>query len=194
MTCKQTRRRYLLAVGAVGTAALAGCSESDSASDETATDGTATDGTATETTGADSDVTNRLAVINTVGSVDGDSISSVEVTVGRGPESGETDLSQTTISWVGSSGSYTLTSESSGTGDANFSVAAVQDEDGSIEDDGVLNDDADRAMVTIDLDAFGATLEEGSTATAQLTTPSGGSTELRIVVPETLSGQDAVSL
>lgn len=138
--------------------------------------------------------TNQLNVVGTVGTVDGDTISSVEMTVGRAPGAGDIDLSQTTIAWVATSGSYDLTIESSTSDEESFSVTTVLDEDGSIEDDTTLNDDSDRANIVIDLAAFGASLEEGSTATAQLTTASGGTTEVRLVVPETLSGSEAVSL
>lgn len=185
----QTRRTFLLAAGTV---AVAGCSGTDSTTDETETEAATTEtGTPTPT---ESEAAGRLQVVNAVGLVDGDGIGSVEITVQRASGTGDVDLSRTTISWVGDSGTYDLTSEASGGGDAGFSVTAIQDGDGSIADEGVLNDTADRATVTIDIDAFGATLGEGATATAQLTTPSGGTTELTLVVPQTLSGSDAVAL
>lgn len=185
MAKKQTRRQYVLALGAVGVAGLAGCSESDSA------DGTPT--MATEPDPTDT-VTNILQPTDTVGIVDGESVSTVEITVQRAPDNEDIDLSQTTVVWDDSTGSYNLTSESSSSGDGSFTVTSVEDDDESIAGDSTLNADGDRAMLTIDLTALGGALDAGASATVSLTTPSGGSTEIRLVVPENLSGQDTVGL
>jgi flagellin FlaB len=166
-------------------------------------------------------VTNRLEVVNTVGiQIDdtSDTVGLVEVTVRKAPGAGNIDLGATTVQLVHSSGSYDLTHGALGgdgsqdAGDApnvtNFNTSSVQDDDDSISNSFVLNDPADRATIFIDVeDVFDGTadgsfpgsndgngLAEGETATVRLNTQSGGTTELRLVVPETLSANSAVSL
>jgi flagellin FlaB len=139
----------------------------------------------------------------------------IELTVRKAPGAGNIDIGTTTLQMVHSSGSYDLvydgnTDDTDGAdedGDADrddFNVSTVQDDDSSITDSQVLNDPSDRAVIYINADAVisdnnpttssGNGLSEGSTATVRINTQSGGTTELRIVVPETLSGDSAVSL
>jgi len=151
-------------------------------------------------------VTNRLQVVSAVGEdINSGSVQTVRITVKKAPGAGNIDLGTTTLQFVHSSGSSDLTFgsyNSDGTalspGDSNFGVTEVQDEDGSISSSGVvLNDPADRAQVILDTSSIVSTtsgLEEGDTATIQINTQSGGTTELRLVVPETLSGASAVNL
>ena len=157
-------------------------------------------------------VTNRLEVVNAVGTEIDSSASTVdliELTVRRAPGAGNIDMGATTLQMVHSSGSYDLTHASyTGTaGDApnatRFNLSTVQDDDTSITDSQVLNDPADRATIYVDADDViadtdnnggGSGLEEGDTATIRINTQSGGTTELRIVVPETLSADSAVGL
>jgi len=186
MEKNQTRRQYVLALGAVSAMGLAGCSERDPTSDGTRT--IATESGPTDT------VTNILQPASTVGIVDGERINTVEVTVQRAPDNGDIDLSQTSVEWNGPSGSYDLTSESVTGGDGSFAVTSVEDDDESIAERSTLNADGDQAMLTIDLTALGRALDAGVSATVGLTTPSGGSTEIRLVVPKKLSGQDTVGL
>jgi flagellin FlaB len=139
-------------------------------------------------------VTNRLNIVNTVGTdISGNEIGTVEMTVRKAPGAGNIDLGQVIAQWVDSSGSYDLAADGSNA-DATFSITTVQDDDGSITDSDVLNDPADRATISITLSDFGTTLGEGDTATVRLNTQSGGTTEVRLVVPETLSSDSAVSL
>jgi len=152
-------------------------------------------------------VTNRLDAVNTVGTnIDGDAntVDQVEVTVKKAPGAGNIDLGQVIMQVVHSSGSYDLTK--GGTANASyFSISTVQEDgsDSSISDSSVLNDPADRATITINVDNVfeesdtstgGNGLSEGDTATIRLNTQSGGTTELRLVVPETLSSDSAVQL
>jgi len=119
---------------------------------------------------------------------------------------------------VHSSGSYDLIydgTDDEGAGEAgsgessnadadDFNVSTVQDDDTSIQDSQVLNDPADRATIYVNADAViqnrdptgagGGGLGEGATATLRINTQSGGTTELRLVVPETLSADSAVTL
>jgi len=167
-------------------------------------------------------VTNRLEVVNTVGiqiDTDSSTIGMVEMTVRKAPGAGNIDLGSTTLQLVHSSGSYDLTEGArSGTdtrapNTTHFNVTDVQDDDTSSSDSQVLNDPSDRATIYVDVeDIFsgfadtndgtanpnvgndGTGLGEGDTATVRINTQSGGTTELRLVVPETLSSDSAVSL
>ncbi|WP_324665518.1 archaellin/type IV pilin N-terminal domain-containing protein [Haloarcula sediminis] len=149
-------------------------------------------------------VTNRLQVVSAVGQdINGDTVDTVRITVKQAPGANNIDLSTTTLQFVHSSGSTDLTfgsydaSDSPSPGnDADFNVVDVQDEDGSIDADGVvLNDPADRAQIILDASSITSSgFTEGDTATIQINTQSGGNTELRLVVPETLSGASAVNL
>jgi flagellin FlaB len=147
-------------------------------------------------------VTNRLQVVSAVGeSIDDDSVGEVRITVKQAPGANNIDLSTTTLQFVHSSGSSDLTfgSYADLSGNATqYNVTDVQDEDGSISSGGVvLNDPADRAQLLLNTSAIvpgSDGLEEGDTATIQINTQSGGTTELRLVVPETLSGSSAVNL
>ncbi|MBX0322826.1 flagellin [Halomicroarcula sp. F13] len=152
-------------------------------------------------------VTNRLQVVSAVGvGISGNTVDEVEVTVKKAPGADNIDLGSTIAQWVDSSGSEDLTYDNTGPGQATYSVTSVQDDDGSIVTDGssspVLNDPSDRA--TLEFNAHyiqentdsgsGSGLSEGETATIRLNTQSGGTTTVRLVVPETLSGSSAVTL
>ncbi|MFC7075287.1 archaellin/type IV pilin N-terminal domain-containing protein [Haloarcula halophila] len=157
-------------------------------------------------------VTNRLEVVNTVGTeINGDAktVDLVEVTVKKAPGAANIDLGSTIAQWVDTTGSYDLTyGDNTGNTDAPnstaFSVDGVQDDDSSISDSQVLNDPADRATITFDVDDIrtdsndasydGDGLGEGETATIQMNTQSGGTSTVRLVAPETLSGNSAVTL
>jgi len=148
-------------------------------------------------------VTNRLEVVNAVG-IDINSgaseVNTVEVTVKKAPGAANIDIGSTISQWVDSSGSYDLTVDDSNPSTAtgeSFGVSTVQDDDSSITNSQVLNDPSDRATLDYDVtqihdDSSG--LGEGETATIRLNTQSGGTTTVRLVVPETLSGNSAVTL
>ncbi|MDS0281984.1 archaellin/type IV pilin N-terminal domain-containing protein [Haloarcula onubensis] len=156
-------------------------------------------------------VTNRLQVVSAVGEdIGSNGVDTVRITVKKAPGANNIDLSTTTLQFVHTSGSYDLVfgdyntdagSIAYGTvggsdGSDSFGVVDVQDEDDSIDADTnvVLNDPADRAQIILDTSSITGGLEEGDTATIQINTQSGGNTELRLVVPETLSGTSAVNL
>jgi len=157
-------------------------------------------------------VTNRLDVVSVVGeNIDQstDEIQRVVISVKKAPGANNIDLSATTLQFVHSSGSNDLTydgtavTESDGTSDADpasatqFGVAIIQDQGGGgslASDAPVLDDPADRAQIVIDASSVTDGLGEGDTATIRMNTQSGGTTELRIVVPQTLSGSSAVTL
>ncbi|AEM58259.1 flagellin [Haloarcula hispanica N601] len=151
-------------------------------------------------------VTNRLQLVNAVGEdIDSSSstIDTVKLTVKKAPGAGNIDIGSTIAQWVDSTGSYDLTSSGySDTPDpdgSSFAVTDVQDDDDSISGSQVLNDPSDRATIVFSAELIrgsgtGDGLGEGETATVRLNTQSGGTTTARLVVPETLSGNSAVSL
>ena len=142
-------------------------------------------------------VTNRLQEVSAVGEVTGDSITRVEITVKKAPGANNIDLSTTTLQFVHSSGSTDMTFVDGSPTATEFSVESIQDEGGqSITGSSpVLNDPADRARIVLDTSLIvSGGLGEGDTATIQINTQSGGTTEVRLVVPETLSGTSAVTL
>jgi len=150
-------------------------------------------------------VTNRLEVVNSVGTnIDSSNseVDTVEVTVKKAPGAANIDIGSTISQWVDSTGSYDLTvneNDASTVDQDNFAVSTVQDDDSSITTSQVLNDPSDRATLEYDVTAIhnsanGNGLGEGETATIRLNTQSGGTTTVRLVVPETLSGNSAVTL
>jgi flagellin FlaB len=196
------RRRTLLRHGTAGLAAAAAFGLSGCAGD-TADDNDEEDGD-DEPTGTESRGTNVLDVVTGTGTVQDDRVVQVALTVKRAPDAGTIDLRETTVSWDG----YTLAHdgvEADDDPDGRFRVDPVADSDGSAP---VLNDDADRFTLVFDLgDAtteasewessaypFGSPLEEGEVAEPDLTTGSGGTTTVRLVVPETLAGAESVNL
>jgi flagellin FlaB len=155
---------------------------------------------------ASEQVTNRLQVTSAVGTdIANGRIGTVEIVVMKAPGSADISLHDAVVQWVDSEGAATLVSaDATGGGQGTFAVSAVQDVDRSIADQGVLNDPDDRAQLRIDIgerntvpesetDSIGA-LAEGESAAVVLTTGSGGETQLRLTVPESLSGANAVEL
>jgi len=148
-------------------------------------------------------VTNRVDVVSAVGEdVNGGSVGTVRVTVKQAPGAGNIDLSQTIVQWTDDSGAYDLTFldgpvnvDSTGEG-SSFNVTSVQDGDGSLgTSNPVLNDPSDRAQLVFDLaDYRNGGLPEGSSAELQINTQSGGTSNLILNVPQTLSGTSAVNL
>ena len=140
-------------------------------------------------------VTNRLQTVSTVGTdINNNAVQTVNVTVKKAPGAGNIDIGQTLAQWVDDSGSYDLTNGTTANADT-FTVTSVQDDDSSIADSQVLNDPADRARISFDANAISSPgLQEGATVTIRLNTQSGGTTTVRLVVPETLSGSSAVTL
>lgn len=152
-------------------------------------------------------VSDRLQVVSAAGFVtDDDRIGRVELVVKQAPGSGDVDLSTATLSWIDSGGSYLLSSAAGdgGGGDAEFGLLAVKDPTDSFP---TIDSPEDRFLVVCDLGeptdeyegpapptTFGEPLEEGGTASVKLTLSSGAVTTDRLVVPETLSGSQAVEL
>ncbi|WP_420834402.1 hypothetical protein [Haloarcula marismortui] len=117
----------------------------------------------------------------------GSSVSEVNIIAIKGSGADQINLEASTITTIGPSGTNTLTyGGSSATEGDTFGVQAVQDEDDSLP----VMTDADRFRIIVDP----GTLETGETMTLELTTESGATTEIRVSVPNTLSGETAVQV
>ena len=139
-------------------------------------------------------VSDRLQEVTTTGTVDDttDTIEGVNMTVKTAPGADEVDLTNTTVTWIGPSGTYRLTHIDVNAGDGVFNVSTFKDADGSIP---VLNDPDDRATINFNVDSFAnSNLSEGTEVTIEITTMAGGSTSVRLTVPESLGGKSSVSL
>ncbi|QGN06655.1 hypothetical protein Hrd1104_04670 [Halorhabdus sp. CBA1104] len=138
----------------------------------------------------------RIAVVNTVGSnIENESVGTVSMTVKLAPGSGPIDVTETTVQWVGSSGTYVLVADGVGGGDGQFTIEAIRDDDNSIQSSGTLNSPEDRAQLVFSPgDGFGARLDAGTQGQLTFTTESGTTTTATIVVPDSLAGKDAVAL
>ncbi|MFB6083148.1 MAG: hypothetical protein ABEJ94_02760 [Halorientalis sp.] len=181
--------------------------ESDDAGTETPDESTATDTETDDPTGTATDdggqTTQRVQVVSRVGNVSDGAISAVELIVAPAPGSGRIDLAEATIQWIDANGVYTLlasSADATAAADGTFRITPIKDGDGSAP---VLNDAADRLRLSMDLGAtdevsgvegFGAPLEPGESATLQFTTQSGATTTIRLTVPDTLAGREAVVL
>jgi flagellin FlaB len=153
-------------------------------------------------------VTNRLQVFAATGSnIENGTVGTVNLTVGKAPGADDIDLQDVTVQWVDDSGTYDVVAPSveADAVDGHFGVAAVKDDDGSAP---LVNGPDDRMVLTMDIGsndlavddsgrgagAFGERLEAGESATLRLTTETGASTTVRLVVPESLAGREAVTL
>ncbi|SHG72697.1 archaellin/type IV pilin N-terminal domain-containing protein [Halobaculum gomorrense] len=142
-------------------------------------------------------VSDRVQEVATVGNVSGDTVDFVNVTVTPGAGAGEIDLQNTTVTWIGPSGTYQLIAASdfdntsAASGDV-FTYDVVKDSDASAP---VLNDNDDRLQYIFDVNDFAAgNLEEGSEVTIKINTMAGATTSIRFTVPESLGNKEAVEL
>jgi archaellin len=157
-------------------------------------------------------VTNRVVVVNSVGSViesggsttSGDSeVTEIRITVKRAAASEDVKLDGISAQWIDDSGGYRLLPNGR-TADANFAIESVRDDDGSITDADVLNNQKDRAVLvfeTTEDDANDDTdtpietnLPAGASSTVTLRTETGGTTTITLTVPRSLAGKSTVSL
>ncbi|WP_348609381.1 archaellin/type IV pilin N-terminal domain-containing protein [Halobaculum rarum] len=142
-------------------------------------------------------VSDRVQEVATVGNVNGDVIDIVNVTVTQAPGAGEIDIQNATVTWIGPSGTYQLTSTTqnysqSPTMTDRFSYVAVKDADGS---DNVLNDADDRLNLVFEVNQFATeNLAEGDEVTIKINTMAGATTSIRFSVPESLGNKQAVEL
>ena len=150
-----------------------------------------------EDTGQESvdQVTERLDVINEHATVNssGDGIAYLNLTVGLASGAGAVDMDDTTIKYVSDSNVATLTNSSTtSAGESNFKVTPVK---GTDADDsyGVLNSNEDRYEVVIsatDIESSSGGLAASETVQLEITTQSGGTTEVVLTMPDQLAGSD----
>lgn len=148
-------------------------------------------------------VSDRLAVVGQTGSgVRDGAVGLVNLTITTGAGTDAVDLRSVTVTWVDPHGSYNVVSDAATgtTSDATFHVTALSDPSDSLP---VLDDSDDRMVLTFDLgstddspgvEEFGHRLAAGEQANVLLTTESGSTTRVRLAVPRSLSGQQAVVL
>ncbi len=143
-------------------------------------------------------VTNRVEVLNTHGTVgSSDDIANITMTVRLAAGSSAVDMNSTSIKYLSDDEVVTLTNSSSDTalpaGNSNeFNLTAVEgtDEDSSF---GVLNSGADRYEVTINASAIedgSAGLDTGDQVRLDITSQTGGTTQVIITMPQQLAGKD----
>jgi len=143
-------------------------------------------------------VTNRVEVLNTHGTVgSSDDIANITMTIRLAAGSSAVDMNSTSIKYLSDDEVKTLTNSSSDTtlsaGNADkFNLTAVEgtDEDNSF---GVLNSGADRYEVTINASAIedgSAGLDTGDQVQLDITSQTGGTTQVIITMPQQLAGKD----
>jgi archaeal flagellin FlaB len=135
-----------------------------------------------------SQVTNRLEVVNTHGTVggSGDIVSNVSLTVSTAAGAGDVNLNTTSIKYLGESTATTLNAGDAPS-DTTFGMSALKDADDSFE---VLNSKDDRFQINLDTSAIEGGLAPGAEVELQLTTAEGAQTSFTIVVPQSLAGYD----
>jgi len=138
---------------------------------------------ATETSfEAQGEVSDRVTVLSATGTVNGsaETIDSISLYLMQAPGSGDVDLNESTIQWIGPDGATTLT-------DGEFSVSGVKDDDNSVP---VLNARDDRFAVSISLDESNEVrrpLAAGESVTLRVVGSAGTRTTVVLTVPASLS-------
>ena len=145
-------------------------------------------------------VTNRVEVLNTHGTVgSNDDIANVTMTIRLAAGSSAVDMNSTSIKYLSDDHVVTLTNSSDSLTDPagdddEFNLTAVEgtDEDGSF---GVLNSGADRYEVTINASAIESPtnttgLDTGDQLQLDITSQTGGTTQVIITMPQQLAGQE----
>ncbi|MFB6311114.1 MAG: archaellin/type IV pilin N-terminal domain-containing protein [Salinirussus sp.] len=122
----------------------------------------------------------------------GNEVEYIEIDVKRSPGAGNINLSRATIHFIGPKGSADLTeTDRMVTGAENFETSGVK---GSAP---TLANDSDVITIRIQLDYDGDAvdvLQPGDTAILKIALETGGITTVKLAVPDTLSGENAVGL
>ena len=153
-------------------------------------------------------VTNRLDVVNQHGNVstNGDKVNRISLTVRLAAGSGAVSLNDTTIKYVSDENARNLvfnntSSDATGTDAApenltndEYTAKTLEDSDESFE---VLNEQSDRFEIIINTariegnSDFSNGLGTGDTVDLEITSRSGGSTQVILTMPQQLAGKDA---
>ncbi|AFK18933.1 flagellin [Haloferax mediterranei ATCC 33500] len=143
-------------------------------------------------------VTNRVEVLNTHGTVGAESdIDNITMTVRLAAGSSSVDLNETSIKYLSDTKVATLTNSSKSLKWANeskFNLTTVTDDDGSF---GVLNSMNDRYEVRINTSdiedpantPLGGGLSTGEKVTLEITSRTGGTTQVILTMPQQLAGK-----
>jgi archaellin len=164
--------------------------------------------TQSEQTGEQStqQVTDRLEPVSKTGIVSGDDkIETIELTVQKAPGASDINVSSATLEFVGPDGTSRIAMNTEGSGPLDGSSSKtggfekVADEQESINNEPyILNNEADRLVIKLDVDEFSnpaqTNLEPGEEATIRINSQSGSTSVIRIQVPQSLSGENAVAL
>jgi flagellin FlaA/flagellin FlaB len=112
-------------------------------------------------------------------------VGEIQLVAIKGSGADQINFEETTITTIGPSGTNTLVydSDEAVQGDS-FTLEAIQDNDGSLP----VMTGSDRFRIVIDP----GTLETGATMILEMTTEAGATTEVRVAIPNTLSGETAV--
>jgi flagellin-like protein len=151
--------------------------------------------TQSEQTGEQSSqqVTDRLEPVTKTGTVNSETVDEVTLVIQKSPGAGDIDTDNVTVEFIGPSGVTRLVSPNASNpgGKSTFTVNSLKDADGSLP---VLNDPDDRFELVLALGGTPPALNPGEEATVRITTESGATTIVRLQVPESLSGENAVTL
>ncbi|MUV58435.1 flagellin, partial [Halogeometricum sp. CBA1124] len=148
-------------------------------------------------------VTNRVEVLNTHGVVGAEQdIDNITMTIRLAAGSSSVDMNETSIKYLSGGNVTTLTNSTNldGNGDAisserTFALYKVTDDDGSF---GVLNSMNDRYEVEINTSAIegsndanlGGGLTTGEQVTLEMTSRTGGTTQVILTMPQQLAGRN----
>ncbi|MFC7203967.1 archaellin/type IV pilin N-terminal domain-containing protein [Haloferax namakaokahaiae] len=137
-------------------------------------------------------VTNRVEVLNSHGNVgNSEDIANMTLTVRLAAGSDAVDMNETSIKYLSETEVTTLTNSSSQTANATeFALTQVTDDDGSF---GVLNSMNDRYEVVINSSAIESGtggLSTGETVNLEITSRTGGTTQVILTMPQQLAGKD----
>jgi flagellin-like protein len=144
-------------------------------------------------------VTDRLEPVSKTGNVDSSSgnITEVDMVFQKAAGANNINVSAATVEYLGPNGEVRLALDQS-VSDVSFSV--LQDNDDSLSSGSyILNDRSDRLTVTFKLNGgneFSTSdeLQEGDSATFRINTESGSTSIVRVQVPQSTSGENAVAL
>jgi flagellin FlaB len=148
-------------------------------------------------------VTNRVEVLSTHGVVGTEQdIDNITMTVRLAAGSSSVDMNETSIKYLSAGNVTTLTNTTNldGSGDPissenAFALSKVTDDDGSF---GVLNSMNDRYEVEVNTSAiegsndanFGGGLTTGEKVTLEITSRTGGTTQVILTMPQQLAGKE----
>lgn len=167
--------------------------------------------TKSEQTGQQSSaqVTDRLEPIAKTGAIgtgdvndDGvseeDAVTNVDLVLQKSPGAEDINLEEATLEFLGPDGVDRIQLEEGGPDDLAFDYSILRDDgDGSLTTGSyILSSNSDRVVLTLNLGELGDGyhLGAGEEATIRINSQSGATTIIRVTVPQSLAGENAVEL